>query len=221
MNEFLTKIIAILFPRSCLICRTDISAPSYKYHVCSSCQEKIRWINPLIGEQLGPLDGFHAAAEFSFPLREILHFFKYQGKDYLYEFLVDLWTKSWAGPSLESIDAIVPIPMPFWRETMRGYNQAALLGEELGRRWRKPVIKNWLKRRIKSSSQTNLGRRDRLLNAESSFYLNRWFRKPSLPKAVLLVDDIFTTGATIKTCAKLLKKEGVQLVFGSTIAREI
>jgi ComF family protein len=107
---------------------------------------------------------------------------------------------------LRSFDALVPVPLHAARERERGYNQAALIAGEFGRWTGAPVLENALRRIRPTGTQTKLGREERKGNLAGAFAC------PD-PAAVagrrlLLVDDVFTTGATVSACALALKAAG-------------
>jgi ComF family protein len=154
---------------------------------------------------LSPFDG---------TLKELIHRYKYSGKDYLAAVLARLLLKEWPACPFE-VDAIIAVPMPFWREVRRGYNQSFLLAKHLGKIWEKPVIKGGIQRRW-NRSQTNLTRAERLTNAARGFRMQKSAGPPD--KHVLLVDDVLTTGATLDACARLLKNTGVSRVSALTVA---
>lgn len=112
-------------------------------------------------------------------------------------------------------DLIMPVPLHKERRRKRGYNQAAVLGRELGRILGIPVDDTSLFRRIHTDPQKALGRQDRKKNLRRAFALKEDFRP--VP-AVLLVDDIYTTGNTIDAVSEVLKKKGVEKVYFLTIS---
>lgn len=116
--------------------------------------------------------------------------------------------KSW----LESIDAecIIPIPMYHRKEKLRGYNQAAVLSEILSKTLNIPVRNDVLARCKNTKPMKNLNHIQRRLNLENAFIYKGYGVKYT---RVLLVDDIFTTGATFDMAAQVLKRYGVRQVF--------
>ncbi len=162
-------------------------------------------------------DALFAAGDFDGPLRELLHRFKYGGRQHLGRYLADQWLARCPFDPAD-IDMIMPVPMPRWKSWRRGYNQAALLAHEIGASWQVPVYSYGLTRRWWSVSQTKLGRRRRFQNAAKSFklVLGQLYRQ----KTVLIIDDICTTGATLDVCARLLKSAGASRVLAGTIARD-
>lgn len=208
----------LFFPSVCLSCRADLPL-GYKNPICPFCLSKIEWACRSLTAKTQALEAIYAGGIFDGVLRDLLHAFKFQGKDYLAPFLADLWLKHWDFDST-AIDCVAAVPMPFFREIRRGYNQSDLLARELAQRFKKEVIKSSLSRRPLSRSQVGLSKNARFRNAVASF---RW--GPGIRglrgKRVLLIDDICTTGATLEACARLLKKAGAQSIIGATLAREL
>lgn len=114
-------------------------------------------------------------------------------------------------------DVVVPVPLHHVRRRERGYNQSALLAQELGRRMGCPVRQNALKRIRPTTTQTNLTAKERLSNVADAFQYGR--TKGLAGRRVLLVDDVMTTGATVNACAKTLGKGGAGSVHVVTVAR--
>jgi competence protein ComFC len=168
-----------------------------------------------------PIDWFSSPAPFDGALREMLHALKFGGKDYVVPLLVDLLLKN-ESVMPGDIEAIIPVPTSFWREIRRGYNQSALLAEEIGRRWQIPVCKELLRRVSFTRSQVDLSKAKRWQNARMAFKRKDVKKgNPSFfPKSVLLIDDICTTGATLNACASVLKRIGVTRIFAATVAWE-
>jgi ComF family protein len=114
---------------------------------------------------------------------------------------------------------IQPVPLHPKRLRERGFNQAELLSRQLGMRLQIPVRMNFLKRIRYTQPQASLkDRRDRLKN------MNDVFSSDHIPMektgmTVILVDDVFTTGATMRSAAAILKKAGVPSVWALTMAR--
>jgi ComF family protein len=113
---------------------------------------------------------------------------------------------------------IVPVPLHPWRFWRRGYNQAALLAGELGRRVGLPVDEAALRRVRATSSQMRLGAADRRRNVKGAFTC-----RPDRvqDKRVLLMDDVCTTGATLEACSDALRAGGATGVWALTLARAL
>lgn len=111
---------------------------------------------------------------------------------------------------------LVPVPLHGRRERERGFNQAYILAELISKLsgW-SGVVNEGLKRIRYTECQAGLGRVERLSNLRDAFV---WV-DVSVPNKILLVDDVYTTGATMNECAKILKKAGVKQVFGLVLAK--
>jgi len=120
------------------------------------------------------------------------------------------WMQRAGGSLLDSCDVIVPVPLHQWRFLWRTYNQSALLANALSRLSGKPTLANGLVRIRRTPSQGGLGRAERRRNVTGAFRV----RSPDhvRDKKVLLVDDVYTTGATAEACARALLAAGAAMV---------
>jgi len=125
-----------------------------------------------------------------------------------------------ANISFPSDTLVIPIPLSLKRQTERGFNQSALLASPIARRFSLNYRPDLLYRKRHTSPQANLKQADRLRNVADCFALRRF--APALIKSrpILLIDDVFTTGATVTAAANLLKQAGASqitvLVFAKT-----
>jgi ComF family protein len=111
---------------------------------------------------------------------------------------------------------LVPVPMHPERLRARGYNQAALLARALGRLWRRPVAYRWLRRQRLQVRQVGLGKAERAENVRGAFAATRVGLEGC---RVLLVDDVVTTGSTLRNCATTLSDAGALVVGAVALAR--
>lgn len=112
-------------------------------------------------------------------------------------------------------DALVPVPIHYTRKRERGYNQAEVLAEVIGRKMGIPVECRLLKRVKKTLPQKLLGDAERQNNLKKAFKIERNDVKL---KTVIIIDDIYTTGSTVDACAAVLKSVGVKKVYFITAA---
>ncbi|MBZ5608668.1 MAG: ComF family protein [Acidobacteriia bacterium] len=160
--------------------------------------------------------GLDAAYSFGFyedELRELIHLFKYHGVQTLAKPLGRLLAL--ALPRQQSFDVIVPMPLHWRKRWRRGFNQAALLAREIGRRSHVPVA-HLLRRVRNTAAQAGLTNAKRRLNVSGAF---RASGRALNGKRVLLIDDVMTTGATASACARALKRAGAAEVTLLTLAR--
>jgi ComF family protein len=120
-------------------------------------------------------------------------------------------------PLLGPVDRIVPVPLPLLRRLRRGYNQSALLARELGLRLGIPVEASALGRRWRGRPQAGLPSRRRAGNVRGAFRV----RRPGSVAGcrLLVVDDVWTTGATLAECSRALREAGARRVAVFSLAR--
>ena len=114
-------------------------------------------------------------------------------------------------------DCILPVPLHIRRLRERRFNQSLILARALGRKHKLPVDFSLLKRRRFTSTQTGLDKNEREKNMKSAFEIVHPERLAG--QHVILVDDVFTTGATTNECARALKKAGAGEIAVVTLAR--
>ena len=108
--------------------------------------------------------------------------------------------------ALQDIDLIMPVPLYWSRKWKRGYNQAEVIARGIAEAVHGPVCTDILYRKHRTATQTRLDVNEKLRNVDNAFGL----RKPLPPKTghILLVDDVFTTGATLHACYRTLMATG-------------
>jgi ComF family protein len=112
--------------------------------------------------------------------------------------------------------AIYPVPMHSNKKKQRGFNQTESIASILSKKTGLPVITNRLFKTMETVPQASLSRKDRQQNVKGAFMLRD---AAQLPKTVIVVDDVWTTGATIREIATLFKRNGVEKVIACTLAR--
>jgi len=118
-------------------------------------------------------------------------------------------------------DAIVPVPLHYFRFVKRRYNQSALLAQSLAKHTALPVLPDILTRTRPTKPQTGLTRKQREDNVKGAFSANPKHTHHIKGKNILLVDDVFTTGSTLQACTKALLKAGAMQVNVLTLARTV
>lgn len=186
----------------CSICSLslDTAAPDARCGACVRQKPPFEWI-----ESYGPYHG---------GLDRVISAFKFEGHHFLAAPLAELLAEGLARRDAE-FDVLCGVPMESKRERARGYNQAELLARELSRITRIQHQRNALRRAGTSGVQSTLPREERRRNVRGKF-------EPAGDlggKAVLIVDDICTTGETLRECARVLRRAGVGRVAAVTIAR--
>ncbi len=189
----------------------------YKDPVCSRCGAPL---NPEsytgaslfrcveCGEGQYFLDGMRAYGDYAGVLRIAHHSFKFEGMEHLGALMAQQMTKMIPDSFTTPESVFCPVPLSPERERERGYNPAEILSRHLSLAKGSPARK--LIRKIKSiRPQMSLTKAERLKNPEGAY---ETIPTIPMPPRVILTDDVFTTGATLEECAKVLKKSGVQWV---------
>jgi ComF family protein len=161
-----------------------------------------------------------ALGAFEGSLQEAIHRWKYEGKTYLTPFFAE-----WIAEGLNrywkpgSLDLLIPVPLHPSRLRERGFNQALLLARGLSRRTGIPYRKKILQKKKPTVPQVNLGGAERERGVRGTFYVAD--KEELLGASVLLIDDVYTTGATVNECAKVLLEGGAERVDVLTLAHAI
>ena len=211
----------LIYPRKCLGCGKSGS------YFCDQCLAQIS-LTPdksYLFDQIGGLDGVVSLFEYRGLTRLGIHKLKYG-------FLTDS-RHEWQGLIRVALGAklsaqqglrlkrflltsptLVPVPLYWRRLNWRGFNQAEIIAQMLSNNL-KLAIKTDLVKRVKATqAQVGLSRWQRQVNLQKAFVV-----KSRAPKSVLIVDDVWTSGSTIKAVAKALKKAGAKTIWALTLAR--
>jgi ComF family protein len=238
---WLKGILDFLLPSRCVYCHSSVG-DSPAPHFCSSCWNDFDILSgalcPSCGrpfespEALNHSPSFLCSAcrktpplfdqalsigYFEGPLREAVHQLKYRPCRSLGKPLGE-WMAGRLRP-LSAIDCVMPVPLHRKRLRERGFNQALLLAHQVGTRHGIPLVYDNLQRIRPTRPQVELNGEDRVANVAGAFGL----RRPELvrDRHVLLIDDVFTTGATMNECAAVLKKAEAGQVTACTLARAL
>lgn len=219
-----------LYPHTCPFCGKVTKNP-----VCRVCAGKLPYVEEPLCKKCGkPIRS--ETAEYCFdctrtehsydrgfglwlhqqPVQRSVYQFKYHNRRIYSQYYAQEMVKRFKQAVFQwKIDLIIPIPLYKQRKKIRGYNQAEVLATQIGALLSLPVDAVSLKRIRATSPQKKLDVRTRKKNLNNAFALDK---KAVLPRTVLLVDDIYTTGSTIDTAALVLKQAGVQKVYFLTIS---
>lgn len=145
---------------------------------------------------------------------------KYRLVSDLAETLVEILPQQIISHQFDSTPWVLyPVPLHQERLKWRGFNQAEELGKYLAKRLHTSLVSGLLVRKEKRTPQVDIDRRqDRIKNAQGLFIPTSKLKASKFPN-ILLFDDVWTTGATMKEATKVLKRGGVEKVWGFTITR--
>lgn len=196
-----------LFPKKCLVCKQI-----FDVYVCENCRHKV-FLREEETYAAGDIDVLYVGYYYTSKLRSLMHTFKYEyiqglGKHFAEGFRDEdlLNTK---------IDCIIPVPLHYKKLCQRGFNQSEIIAQEISKKIEIPV-QNILLRNRKTKQQALLNRKMREKNVHKAFTLKTQGEITS----VLLIDDVYTTGATLQECARILKQSGVQTVYAYVVYKK-
>lgn len=229
-----SELLSLLYPRRCPICEDIVRQKEGLIHEecrqqlyfikeprCMKCGKPIEDENQEYcfdchGKKLSYIKGF-PCIKYDSNMSKSIAAFKYKSKKEYADFYVDEILKEYKSIFLRlQFDALVPVPIHVSKYKERGYNQAELIANGIGKQINVPVESAMLIRNRKTLPQKELNDKERLKNLQEAFEIRNEY-KYSKYQRVLLVDDIYTTGSTVETCAKLLRTVGVGEVYYTSV----
>lgn len=231
MNKYIKAFLDLIFPPQCAGCGKlgvldicDDCMDHISYYPSAYCDicgtpnktggicEACRMIKPLFEKA-------RSASIYDEVMKNIIHHLKFGGgKDVaekLSKLLVNMLKTS--GDDYLSVDIVVPVPLSNARIKERGYNQTEELAKYVSLSLNKPLMTDILIKKTDTKHQVDLQRHERLLNLKGAFYADTRVKG----KNILLIDDIYTTGATANETTKVLKEAGADKIFFVSLARTI
>ncbi len=199
--------IAFLSPPWCAVCGTPFEIAVADDQVCGACLA-----HPPV------YDRARAAMAYGDVSRDLVLALKYQGRRDGLEVMAG-WMAAAGAELVTASDLIVPVPLHYLRLVRRGFNQSVWLGAALGRRTGLPMSPDLLKRARATAIQGGLSPDARRRNVQGAFRVRNSRLSRLKGRRVLLVDDVFTTGATAEACARALKRGGAACVNVLTLTR--
>lgn len=165
-------------------------------------------------------DAARAWAPFQDPVKAIIHQLKYGCHPSLARPLAArLATAYHVHKDRLQADWLIPVPLHPSRKRERGFNQSGEIARHLSRIVGIPLAQHWLLRTRPTKVQAGLTRRERRSNVSGAFEMAQYAELHG--RTVLLIDDVFTTGATLNECARILRQKGAARIAVLTVARVI
>jgi ComF family protein len=169
-------------------------------------------------EDASALDGVRAACRFEGLVRQSIHDLKYRRARVRAPLLAELLERTLAARPLH-IDFLIPVPLAPGRRRERGFNQSELVARALSERIGVPVDGQGLNRVRDTPRQVGRTVDEREQNVAGAFECAS--RESVRGQRIALVDDVMTTGATLRACAATLRAAGAERVYGLVVAREV
>lgn len=222
------RVADLVFPVLCVVCGTEgsflctdcqVKLPRLEKQICVSCKKPAPFgkTHPdCITRNI--LDGTISALPYAHPdIKKVISTFKYQFILDLAEPLSLMIIQAIKNQELDNYFSefiILPVPLHKRRLSWRGFNQAELIGQALGKNLRIGFSNDLVFRSRFTKPQVDLTANDRKINIQNAFEIMR----PVKNQKFLLVDDVITTGSTLNEIAKLLKNHGAVQVWAVTVA---
>ncbi len=199
-----------MMPKKCVGCGREGT------YICKDCEIFLSEVDMI---EVGPQSRIMSAWEYEGLMEKLIQKVKDGG---CYDIIKELVEKVFEKIDLKlAVDTMITfVPMFKKKEKQRGFNQAELIARKVGEMTDRPVIK--LLEKIKDDRlRAGFGLPERVENVRDVFQFQTKLNLIQVPSNVLLVDDFYTTGATINECVRILKRGGVKRVYGFTLARKI
>jgi len=208
---------------------------------CSACYAKIHFIQsslcPCCGIPFAGADGgshlcgdcivsksvysaARAVGRYETTLLEAIHRFKYNGRIHIGEILGKLTAEfAYPGFNIGEYSLIMPVPLHPKRLREREFNQSVVLAREVSRTFHIPLDFMTLRRHVYTDPQISLGKKEREANVHGAFSVADSGKVKG--QRIILVDDVYTSGSTVKECARVLMKNRAERVAVLTLARAV
>lgn len=239
MKNIANTLVDLVFPPRCVVTGELVDEQGL---LASSVWKKIRFIrdpqcnlcgypfdfktdteDPLCGrcQKEKPIfDKARSAVVYDENSREIILRFKHADQLHMVHAFIP-WLRQAGAEIIGDVDFVMPVPLHHWRFLKRRYNQAALIAQVLAKNIGKTYLPDSIKRTRVTRSQGEFDFKDRFKNVKNVFAVNPKQGPLLAGRNVLLIDDVYTTGATVSSCAKALKKMGAGKVYILTVARVV
>ncbi|MCK4968137.1 MAG: ComF family protein [Candidatus Aenigmarchaeota archaeon] len=223
----------LLFPIKCLDCGKEgvwicnhclDTIPSFNHFICPVCQRPSSNGQPCPDcQKKSALNSLWIATNYQHPLvKKLITNFKYQRVRSLAKPLGQLLVKLLNNLQVlnllpDSSTLLIPVPLYWQRERQRGFNQSNLLVKQINKHFPWKINTSALKRVKNTQSQTQFNAKERQRNIANAFQVIR--PNEIKNKQIILLDDVFTTGATLQEAAKMLHRAGAKQVYGLALAK--
>ena len=193
-------------PHRCYLCESERLLG--EDGLCDECRRTLKLaISPAPPEGL---DGLSAGLQYSDALSAVFYRFKKEDRTDYTPFLAQVISL----PEEWHAELLLPVPLHWWRQYLRTYNQSFLLAEYVSSRYGIPICQDLLVRTRHTPQQKLLNEKQRRKNLKGAFRA----APECKGRSIVLIDDVVTTGSTLSECAKSLKKAGAYRVYAACVA---
>lgn len=215
--QIIKSFLNLFLKANCPLCNRPAEA-----ELCKYCQRQLQQCKFAKPEQFWQSDRVFAWGEYGGSLKRAIAAMKYKNHPELAQplgyWLGETWQKSSIYKKFNKV-TVIPIPMYPEKQRKRGFNQAELIAKHFCEYTKLPFQPQGLQRIRETQAQFNLNAAEREKNIEGAFRLGKAFvGSKKLPSKVLLLDDIYTTGATTRAAEKTLRASGIEVCGIAVIA---
>ena len=213
---FLRNLINIIYVKTCIICNKKINR-----NISNTCEKCSNILKYMKNEEIAINfeNKFYDKLISIFPyeglIRNRILDFKFNNKAYFGQAFSDIILESLLNNKIRA-DYIIPVPIHKKRFFERGYNQSEIMARLIGKKLKIKFESHILKKIINSKPQSTLKHIDRERNVLNTYCINNKFDLNE--KRIILIDDVYTTGATVNECSRVLKARGVKEIIVVTIS---
>ncbi len=217
MLHFSVSLLDLLFPTYCLSCH------AYGQYLCPGCATKLKSLSVVYTPD-SFLDAQLSLFKYKPPLSNLIHQLKYEFVSDSTNFISDLISTSlhqdfpnllkyWQSENF----TLVPIPLHWYRQNWRGYNQTQLISQHLSTILKLPTQELLIRSKYTNSQVSQKDKLNRLHNLDAAFTINPEHQS-NLPQNIIIIDDVITTGATISQASQILKQHQVKSIWALSLA---
>lgn len=237
LYEYMDTFLNFIFPRNiyCILCGKPVERDE-KYSICGDCKTNLQFIEGKTCEKCGkPIGEFDingkchecinsshfftkaiSCIEYDDISKKIIYGLKYSKKRYISYHIAEIMYDRLKEEKMDCFDIIIPVPLHPIKKRDRSFNQANIIGKYLSYMTDISIDNKTLIRSKDTITQNMLTREQRRKNLEHAFNVVK--RNDIINKSILIIDDIYTTGATINQCSKVLIENGARAVYAVTFA---
>ncbi|MET0754012.1 MAG: ComF family protein [Pyrinomonadaceae bacterium] len=239
LHKIYDSLLAVVYPQACQLCENSVENSSDGV-ACRKCWQKSRIFSgaetlchkcgAFLKEKPSDFETFcHRCDEHFYDAARAVGIYEHalstsilylKNEPFVSKHLQNLFVSAFENSSFQDADLIIPVPLSKKRFLERGFNQASILAAHLAKHTKINLDELSLIRTIHTPMhRAAMDRKARELTVKNAFEVKR----PRMieDKTILLIDDVFTSGATVSNCAKILKKKGAGKVYVLTIARAV
>ncbi len=213
MLEF---VLNFLFPPVCSVCgKVD------KNWLCPNCQKRVERLEKacVVEIEHKKYEKLLYIFQYESLVRKLILRYKFSSQAYLNHFFAQMIAKNVENRKLlQQYDIIIPVPMHQKKMQKRGYNQTELVTNELSRILKIPAKNDILLKVFNTVTQSKLGGKARQSNIQHAFFVKKDIEVEG--KKIILLDDIYTTGATSQECSRVLKEAGAAEILVVVLAKD-